>query len=140
MRVGLSRAMSDEMEILRRKRALELRKKMLLSQKEATEPPKPEPRKVSARETVQGILAGRGVEVLETARRYYPAEVGRLEDTLAGMINTGRLKGPISGEEFYSFLRRVGLVFSMDVKIRVKERGELKTLEQKFRESSQSSS
>ena len=131
--------MSDEMEILRQKRALELRKKMLQSQ-EKTEPKLPEPPKASARETVQGILAGRGVEVLETARRYYPAEVGRLEDTLAGMIRTGRLKGPISGEEFYSFLRRVGLVFSMDVKIRVKERGELKTLEQKFRESSQSSS
>ncbi|HEX4921241.1 MAG TPA: DNA-binding protein [Candidatus Bathyarchaeia archaeon] len=139
MNVGLSRAMSDEMEFLRQRRALELRKKMLQSQEKA-EPKKPEPPKLSARETVQGILAGRGVEVLETARRYYPAEVGRLEDTLAGMVRTGRLKGPISGEEFYSFLRRVGLVFSMDVKIRVKERGELKTLEQKFRESSQRSS
>jgi len=50
------------------------------------------------------------------------------------MIESGRLKGPISGEELYAFLRRIGLVFSMDVKIRVKERGELKTLEQKFRE------
>ena len=59
------------------------------------------------------------------------------EETLANLITSGRLKGPVSGEELYSFLRRVGLVFSMDVKIRVKERGELKTLEQKFRESSQ---
>ena len=73
-------------------------------------------------------------KVLETARRYYPAEVSQIEDTFAGMVNSGRLKGPISGEELYSFLRRLGLVFSMDVKIRVKERGELKTLEQKFRE------
>ena len=132
--------MSDEIEILRQKRALELRKKMFLSQKEKTESRQPEPPKASARETVQRILAGRGAEVLETARRYYPAEVSQLEDTLAGMINTGRLKGPVSGEELYSFLRRVGLVFSMDVKIRVKERGELKTLEEKFRESSQSRS
>jgi DNA-binding TFAR19-related protein (PDSD5 family) len=135
----LSRAMSDEIDILRQKRVLELRKKMLLSQ-EKTEPQKPEPPKATARETVQKILAGRGVEVLETARRYYPAEVSQLENTLANMIHTGRLKGPVSGEELYSFLRRVGLVFSMDVKIRVKERGELKTLEEKFRESSQSRS
>ena len=80
------------------------------------------------------------MEVLETARRYYPNEVARLEETLAGLVASGRLKGPVSGEELYSFLRRVGLVFSMDVKIRVKERGELKTLEQKFRESAQSRS
>ena len=131
--------MSDEIEILRQKRALELRKKMLLSQKKS-ELVQPEPPKISPREAVQNILAGRGVEVLETARRYYPGEVARLEETLAGLIVQGRLKGPVSGEELYSFLRRVGLVFSMDVKIRVKERGELKTLEEKFRESAQSRS
>ena len=71
---------------------------------------------------------------METARRYYPNEVSQIEDSLAGMIESGRLKGPISGEELYSFLRRIGLVFNMDVKIRVKEHGELKTLEQKFRD------
>lgn len=113
---------------------------MLLSQKKQIELAQPEPPKLSARESVRNILAGRGVEVLETARRYYPNEVARLEETLAGLVASGRLKGPVSGEELYSFLRRVGLVFSMDVKIRVKERGELKTLEQKFRESAQARS
>jgi DNA-binding TFAR19-related protein (PDSD5 family) len=131
--------LSDEIDILRQKRALELRKKMLLSQKETAQAA-PQPPKLSSRETVRNILAGRGVEVLETARRYYPKEVSQIEDALAGQIGSGRLKGPVSGEELYSFLRRIGLVFSMDVKIRVKERGELKTLEQKFRESAQSRS
>jgi DNA-binding TFAR19-related protein (PDSD5 family) len=125
--------MSSDIELLRQKRALELRKKMMLSQ-EKTAPPQPPAPRASSREIVRKILAGRGVEVLETARRYYPREVGQIEDTLAGMIESGKLKGPISGEEFYSFLRRIGLVFSMDVKIRVKEHGELKTLEQKFRD------
>ena len=125
--------MSSEIEILRQKRALELRKKMLLSQEKPTvvaaEPPK-----LSPREIVQRILAGRGVEVLETARRYYPKEVGIIEENLARLIESGRLKGPVSGEELYSFLRRVGLSFSMDTTIRVKEHGELKTLEEKFRQ------
>jgi len=125
--------MSSEMELLRQKRALELRKKMLLSQEKpaavAVEPPKLNPGEV-----VQKILTGRGVEVLETARRYYPKEVGIIEENLARLIESGRLKGPVSGEELYSFLRRVGLSFSMDTKIRVKEHGELKTLEEKFRE------
>src|SRR5690348_18492168 len=118
--------MSDEIDILRQRRALELRKKMLLSQKESAQPAPPPP-KLSSRETVRNILAGRGVEVLETARRYYPKEVSQIEDALAGQIGSGRLKGPVSGEELYSFLRRIGLVFSMVVKLRVNGRGGLKT-------------
>lgn len=127
--------MSSEIELLRQKKALELRKKMILSQ-EKTLPSQPEPPKKSARETVEGILQDRGMEVLETARRYYPKQMIQVEETLAELVQTGRLKGPISGEELYSFLRRVGLAFNMDVKIRIKEHGELKTLEQKFRDSS----
>lgn len=128
--------MSSEIELLRQKRALELRRKMLLSQEKTAEQ-KPEAPRKNARDIVQRILAGRGSEVLETARRYYPRETGQVEETLASLTESGRLKGPISGEELFSFLRRIGLVFNMDVKIRVKERGELKTLEQKFRENSQ---
>ncbi len=128
--------MSSEIELLRQKRALELRKKMLLSQEKAPGE-KVEPPKKNVGEIVRKILAGRASEVLETARRYYPAETGQVEKTLANLVESGRLKGPISGEELFSFLRRIGLVFNMDVKIRVKERGELKTLEQKFREASQ---
>ncbi len=83
---------------------------------------------------VRGILAGRGVEVLETARRYYPQEVMVLEGRIAEAVRAGRLKGPVSGEELYSFLRSLGLNFSMDIKIRVAEKGKLKTLEEKLRE------
>ncbi len=125
--------MSSEIELLRQRKALELRKKMLLSQ-EKSAPAAVETPKLSPHEVVQKILTGRGVEVLETGRRYYPKEVGIIEENLAWLIESGRLKGPVSGEELYSFLRRVGLSFSMDTKIRVKEHGELKTLEEKFRE------
>jgi DNA-binding TFAR19-related protein (PDSD5 family) len=125
--------MSSEIELLRQKRALELRKKMLLSQDKSAPIAAVTP-KLNPHEAVQKILTGRGVEVLETARRYYPKEVGTIEENLARLIESGRLKGPVSGEELYSFLRRVGLSFSMDTKIRVKEHGELKTLEEKFRE------
>ena len=125
--------MSSEIELLRQRKALELRKKMLLSQEKPTAVAVEVP-KLSSREAVQKILTGRGVEVIETARRYYPKEIGIIEENLARSIESGRLKGPVSGEELYSFLRRVGLSFSMDTKIRVKEHGELKTLEEKFRE------
>ncbi len=70
---------------------------------------------------------------METARRYYPREIGVLEQRIAEAIQAGRLNGPVSGEEFYSFLRSLGLNFSMDIKIRVVEKGKFKTLEEKFR-------
>src|SRR6266566_2854588 len=59
--------MSSEIELLRQKKALELRKKMILSQ-EKPAPVAAQIPKLSSREVVQKILAGRGVEVLETPR------------------------------------------------------------------------
>ena len=108
---------------------------MLQQNKPAPEPPteSKEP-KVDHREIVRGILAGRGVEVLETARRHYPQEIALLEGRIAEAVRAGRLKGPVSGEELYSFLKNLGLGFSMEIKIRVSEKGKLKTLEEKFRE------
>ena len=71
---------------------------------------------------------------METARRYYPEQIAVLEQRIAEAVQAGRLKGPVSGEELYSFLRSLRLDFSMDIKIRVSEKGRLKTLEEKFRE------
>src|SRR5437870_7328291 len=77
--------MSSEIELLRQKRALELRKKMLLSQEKPISA-QPVPPKLSSKETVRKVLEGRGAEVLETARRYYPKETAEIENTLAGLI------------------------------------------------------
>src|SRR2546428_8160717 len=104
--------MSSEIELLRQKRALELRKKMLLSQEKAT-PIAVETPKLSSREAVQKILAGRGGEALETARRYHPQEVGIIEEDLAHLNDLGRPKGPVSGEKPLLFLRRVGLTLRL---------------------------
>jgi DNA-binding TFAR19-related protein (PDSD5 family) len=109
-----------------------MRKRMLLSQSKPVEPA-PKQEQIDPRKVVAGILAGRAVEVLETARRYYPAEISELESRLAQAILSGGLTGPISGEELYSFLRRLGLSFSLDIKIRVREGGKLKSLEEKLR-------
>lgn len=129
----VSIAMSSELELLRQKRALELRRKMLLSQNKT--PPEPVAKKEpeDPRKTVREILAGRAEEVIETARRYYPDEIAQLEARLAELVKSGALKGPITGEELYSFLIRMGFDFSLDIKIRVKEHGRLKSLEEKFR-------
>ncbi len=126
---------SSDIDLLKQKKAHELHRKMLLLQnKPPQQPQEPKEAKMDSGKIVRGILAGRGVEVLETARRYYPQEVMVLEGRIAEAVRAGRLKGPVSGEELYSFLRSLGLNFSMDIKIRVAEKGKLKTLEEKLRE------
>ncbi len=105
---------------------------MLLSRNKPLEPP-PKEEKVDPRKIVAKILVGRAGEVMETARRYYPAQVAALEARLARVILSGSLKGPVTGEELYSFLREMGLNFSMDTKIRIREGGRLKSLEEKLR-------
>jgi len=124
--------MSTELELLRQRRAAELRRKML----EAKDKPaasQPLPTKPTPKEIVRRSLVGRGSEVLETARRNYPSEIAILEENLAKVIQEGRLKGPITGEELYAFLQRSGLQFNMNTKIRIAEGGELKSIEEKLR-------
>src|SRR2546428_9265925 len=123
--------MSSEIELLRQKKALELRKKMLLSQEKLTPIPVETP-KLSSREVVQKILAGRGGEVLETARRYYPKEDGIIEEKLARLIDSCRLKGPVSGEELYSFLRRGGVGVWIGTKIMGKGKRAVNNPEEKI--------
>ncbi len=124
------------MELTRKKRELELRRKMLQLQNKSR-PETVQREDLSKKDPhtyVKSILIGRGEEVLDTARRYYPAEIAELETKLAALIRAGRLKGPLSAEELYSFLRGLGLHFSLDIKIRVSEHGQLKSLEEKLRD------
>ena len=123
--------MSTELELLRQRRAAELRRKMLKA-KDKPAASQPLPTKPTPKEIVRRSLVGRGSEVLETARRNYPSEIAILEENLAKVIQEGRLKGPITGEELYAFLQRAGLQFNMNTKIRIAEGGELKSIEEKL--------
>ena len=128
--------MTSDLEILRQKRAAALRRRLLESQSKSKlsgDQKDLHSSKLSPREIVRKSLVGRGVEVLETARRHYPSEVAVLEENLANMIQQGRLKGLITGEELYTFLQRVGLQFNMETKIRIAEGGELKSIEDKLK-------
>src|SRR5436309_16124887 len=100
--------MSSDLELQRQKRALELRRRMLQSQAKSVAAPQPNPAQ-PPRDVVRRLLAARRQEVMETARRYYPAEIERLESSIAALGADGRLKGRISGGEWSGFCRRRGL-------------------------------
>ncbi len=93
-------------------------------QKKEAEPPE---------KILDKIFVGRAWEVFEAARRQYPQITKQIEGILVQLASSGQLKGPISGEELLWFFRRLGLDVRLEIRIRVLESGELKTLEEKLR-------
>lgn len=129
--------MSDDkdLEIWRRRRLLEMKRKMLSkkSDEESEKEKKPETIKKRVEDSLKSILKGRAWEVLETARHQFPKETARLEEELVRLSSTGEIKDGINGEQLLWIFRAVGLNVRMKTKIRVHEDGKLKTISEKIR-------
>jgi len=115
-----------ELKLIERRKLEELRRRA----KAANPPPKAEK---TDREVVEGMLYDRGGEVLEAAYSYYPKETESLVKELAGMVKDGRFSGKVSGGEFYSILRQVGLRFNLKTSIKVEDKGRLVDLSEKLK-------
>ena len=89
---------------------------------------KPEPSSI-----LQNVFVGRAWEVYYAAKRQYPQIAEQILQELAQLVQTGQLKGQITGEQLYGLLRQIGLDVRLETKIQVLERGELKSLADKFR-------
>jgi len=123
--------MSDrELEAIRRKKLLELRRQ--LEKKE--EPKTGEEREETPKEILSRLFVGRAWEVFNAANDQYPQATSHIEKTLARLIQEGKIKSPISGEELYGLFRRLGLRVRLQTRIRVLEHGKIKSLEDKIKE------
>jgi DNA-binding TFAR19-related protein (PDSD5 family) len=122
--------MSDdsELERLKRQRMAAMQKKINAKQQTQATPGKLEPAKVLER-----VFVGRAWEVYHAARQQYPAIAEQIFREMALLVQTGQLKGQITGEQLYGLLRQIGLDVRLDTKIQVLEHGELKSLSDKFR-------
>ena len=119
--------MSDEeLERLRRQKLLQLRK--LLTKKEE----KKEGEKNKS-DLLNRIFVGRGLEVFNATKAQYPQIAERLRNVLFQLFSSGRIK-QVSGEELYYLLRKMGLRIRLKTKIRIKEHGKIKSLEEKMKE------
>lgn len=119
-----------ELKILRRKRLLEM-KRHLVEQKV------PEPVEVkekSPKEILNSVFYSRAWEVWSSAEKQFPTSIKKVEAVLVELVSSGKFKGRINGEELLWFLRRVGLNVRMETKIRIYERGELKTIADKLKD------
>ena len=124
--------MSDdkELEILRRKRLLEMKRHLVKQQESETI----EVKEKSPTEILNDVFYNRAWEVWSSAEKQFPTAIKKVEAVLVEIITSGKFKGRINGEELLWFLRRVGLDVRMKTKIRIYERGELKTIADKLKD------
>ena len=115
-----------EIKLIERRKLEEMRRRM----KMAAPPPKVEK---TDRQVVEGMLYDRGGKVLEAAYSYYPKETESLVKELAAMVRSGKFTGKVSGGEFYSILRQVGLRFNLKTSIKVEDKGRLVDLSEKLK-------
>jgi DNA-binding TFAR19-related protein (PDSD5 family) len=118
-----------ELERLKRQRLAAMQKRITGKQLQAQAATnKPDPTSI-----LQNVFVGRAWEVYYAAKRQYPRIAEQILQELAQLVQTGKLKGQINGEQLYGLLRQIGLDVRLETKIQVLERGELKSLADKFR-------
>jgi len=118
-----------ELERLKRQRLAAMQKRITVKQQQAQGASnKPDPSSI-----LQNVFVGRAWEVYYAAKRQYPRIAEQILQELAQLVQTGQLKGQINGEQLFGLLRQIGLDVRLETKIQVLERGELKSLADKFR-------
>jgi DNA-binding TFAR19-related protein (PDSD5 family) len=118
--------MSDgELEIIRRKKYVEMQRKLITKEGKTATP--------DADKVLNGIFRGRAREVFKSASNQFPNVMVRVKELLVKLALSGELK-EMSGEELYLFLVDLGLRVRLDTKIEFVSHGEPKSLRDKLKE------
>ena len=124
-----------ELERLKRKKLIELQKRFLKdkaaeAQKEKLE----ESKKRDPKEVLKGIFHDNAWVVWQAAEKQHPQAAIEVAKSLGTLVESGKLREKVTGEQLYSLFMRLGLRIRMETKIRIFEGGELKTVAEKLRE------
>ena len=129
--------MDDELERIKQRRLAEMKRQMLLNQikdNQESEPEPETPRAATNQEVLDAMFGDRAWEVFNAAAYQYPQVIGQVEQILVDGIKEGKITDTIDGAILMGFFRQVGLPVRLNTKIRISDKGELKTLEQKMKE------
>ena len=122
--------MSDkELEALKQKRLQEMQKRMARQEykKETKE-------QVDSSQILDKIFRGRAWEVFNAAKTQFPSLMPEIERLLVSLALERKI-GEVEGEQLLALLREIGLQVRLDTTIRVLSRGKIKSLSEKFKES-----
>ena len=117
-----------ELELLKHRRMLELMKRLQKEKAEEERKEEKDPKKILSK-----ILMGRAWEVLSAAEAQYPEAARRVEEGLAQLVLQGRLKGPIQGAQLLRLFRSLGMNVRLETRIRILEKGKLKTIKERLK-------
>jgi DNA-binding TFAR19-related protein (PDSD5 family) len=118
--------MSDlELEAMRRKRYLELQKRIAIQDNKTKEP--------NADDVLNRVFKGRAWEVFNSASHQFPEVMSRVKELLVKLALSGEVK-EITGEELYLFLVDLGLKVRLQTKIEFASHGEVKSLHDRLKE------
>jgi DNA-binding TFAR19-related protein (PDSD5 family) len=118
--------MSDlELEAMRRKRYLQLQKRMAIKENKTKEP--------NADDALNRVFKGRAWEVFHSASHQFPEAMTKVKELLVKLALSGEVK-EITGEELYLFLVDLGLKVRLQTKIEFASHGEVKSLRDRLKE------
>lgn len=110
-----------------------MKEKVLAAEKsEQKEQKEKKPR--DSEEVLMSLFVDRALEVWTAAKQQYPDVTREVAKALAQVIESGKLKESITGEQLYWLFQQLGLPIRLETKIRILESGELKTIAQKLKE------
>jgi DNA-binding TFAR19-related protein (PDSD5 family) len=122
--------MSDkELEALKQKRLQEMQKRMARQEykKETKE-------RVDSSQILDKIFRGRAWEVFNAAKTQFPSLMPEIERLLVSLALERNI-GEVEGEQLLALLREIGLQVRLNTTIKVLSRGKIKSLSEKFKES-----
>ncbi len=105
-----------------------------LKEKEAAEPEPEKLKQPTNRDILNSQFGDRAWEVYNAAVYQYPQVMPQVEQILIEGIKTGKIRDIIDGAALMGFFRSIGIPVRLQTTIRISEKGELKTLEQKMKE------
>jgi DNA-binding TFAR19-related protein (PDSD5 family) len=124
-----------ELDYLKRKKLLELRKRLIEkqiadSQKQKQKEQQPK-KPIDILKTIFGENAW---DVWRIAEQQHPKTTKTVANTLVTLLKAGKIREKITGEQISSLFTQLGVPLRFKTKIRIFEGGELKTIADKLRE------
>ncbi len=123
-----------ELEALRRKKLWELKRQLERKAVAGTSQTSEASKTASPTEVLNRLFVDRAWEVFNAAKSQYPQVAVEIEKTLVRLIQEGKLRAAITGEELYGLFLRLGFRVRLRTRIRVLEHGKVKSLEEKIKE------
>lgn len=125
-----------ELEYLKRKRLLELRKRLIEEQiTDSQKEKKQEQRPKKPIDVLKTIFAENAMEVWRIAEQQHPKTTPTVANALITLLKAGKIRNKITGEQIAWLFTQLGVPLRFKTKIRILEGGELKSIADKLRES-----